>query len=389
VTHPIQYQAPLFRYLSLHPRLDLTVLFLSDISVREYHDPGFGVDVHWDVPLLDGYRYVFLTCLGRSDRLSFFRPFTCGLWRQLKDGCFDALWIHGYSHQALLRALVIAKFLGIKVLLRGESHLLGAKGGAVESRAKEAFLPRLFKAIDGFLAIGTLNRNYYLHYGVAPKKIFMMPYAVDNEFFRTHAEESRPQREQFRRDLGLEPGRPVILYASKFQARKRPNDLLEAYIRLSPDSKREPRPYLLMVGDGELRPRMEQRVHEVGWSSIRFLGFKNQTQLPRYYDLCDIFVLPSEHEPWGLVVNEVMNAGKPVIVSDRVGAGPDLVRDGENGFVVAVGDVRALTDRICRLSSRPEIAAAMGMKSHQSISNWDFHADLNGLLGTLEAAWSQ
>src|SRR5438105_3017857 len=122
VSHPIQYQAPLFRYLSAHPALDLTVFFLSDISVHEYRDRGFGVGVHWDVPLLEGYRYAFLPSVGRSDLLSFSQPLTHGLRRHLEAGRFDALWVHGYAHQALLRAVVIAKALGIKVLLRGESH---------------------------------------------------------------------------------------------------------------------------------------------------------------------------------------------------------------------------------------------------------------------------
>jgi glycosyltransferase involved in cell wall biosynthesis len=140
-----------------------------------------------------------------------------------------------------------------------------------------------------------------------------------------------------------------------------------------------------MVGDGELRPKLEARVRELGWSSVRLPGFKNQTELPRYYDLCDVFVLPSEREPWGLVINEVMNAGKPVIVSDRVGAGPDLVRDGQNGFVVPVGDIDALADRLDVLTRSPETALKMGAKSRERIASWDFEADLRGLLAALEA----
>jgi glycosyltransferase involved in cell wall biosynthesis len=385
VSHPIQYQAPLFRYLSSHFGIDLTVFFLSDISVRKYQDPGFGADIRWDVPLLDGYSHVFLPCVGARDRLSWWCPLTYGLRRHLKAGRFDVLWVHGYAHQALLRAAVIAKGLGIKVLLRGESHLRGEQQGSMKLRVKESLLPRLFELIDGFLAIGTLNREYYLHYGVPADLIFMTPYAVDNAFFRTHAEQARPRREELRRELGLARGQPVILYASKFQSRKRANDLLEAYIRLSPDETKEPRPYLLMVGDGELRPKLEARVRELGWSSVRLPGFKNQTELPRYYDLCDVFVLPSEREPWGLVINEVMNAGKPVIVSDRVGAGPDLVRDGQNGFVVPVGDIDALADRLDVLTRSPETALKMGAKSRERIASWDFEADLRGLLAALEA----
>jgi glycosyltransferase involved in cell wall biosynthesis len=117
---------------------------------------------------------------------------------------------------------------------------------------------------------------------------------------------------------------------------------------------------------------------------VKFLGFRNQTELPRFYDLADLFVLPSAREPWGLVVNEAMNAAKPVIVSDRVGAGPDLVRDGSNGFVVPVGEVGALTDRLRALTSDPGLCRAMGHESAKRIRNWDFQSDLEGLRAALD-----
>lgn len=383
VSHPIQYQAPMLRHIAAHPRIDLTVFFLSDHSVRQFEDPGFGVPVRWDVPLLDGYRHVFLPALGGKNRLSFWRPFVYGLRRQLKAEQFDALWLHGYAHQANLWALAVAKRLGIKVLLRGESHLKSQSASSTMLFVKNLVLPRLFKSVDAFLAIGSLNRDYYLHYGVSKDRIFAMPYAVDNAFFQKKIDEARPNREALRSDLDLQPGRPIILYVSKFKRRKRAGDLLEAYIRLSPDGVHEPKPYLLFVGDGEERFALERRVKQLGWNSVRFLGFKNQTELPQYYDLCDVFVLPSENEPWGLVVNEVMNAGKPVIVSDQVGAGADLVKDGETGFVVPVGDVARLADCLRRLTSDPELAWKMGNQSQKRISEWGFEADLQGLLEAL------
>jgi glycosyltransferase involved in cell wall biosynthesis len=254
----------------------------------------------------------------------------------------------------------------------------------VKRGLKKLLLPTLFRLIDGFLAIGTLNREYYVHYGVPHHKIFMMPYAVDNAFFQNRAREARMCREQLRAELGLEPGRPVILYASKLQRRKRPGDLLEAYVKLSPNGTMEPRPYLLFVGDGEERHRLEQRVRGLGWRSILFLGFKNQSELPRYYDLCDVFVLPSEREQWGLVVNEAMNAARPVVVSDQVGCAPDLVRDGLNGFVFPVGDVAALAERLRRLTEEPELARQMGEESLRIIEKWSFDADIAGLLEALD-----
>jgi len=114
--------------------------------------------------------------------------------------------------------------------------------------------------------------------------------------------------------------------------RKRPSDLLDAYVCVSPDSQSEPRLYFLYAGDGEMRRELEGKAATTGWKSIRFLGFLNQSELPAYYDLCDAFVMPTVFEPWGFVVNEVLNAGKPVIGSDQVGCRPDLVCDGVNGL---------------------------------------------------------
>lgn len=162
-----------------------------------------------------------------------------------------------------------------------------------------------------------------------------MPYAVDNQMFQARSRAAAEKREQFRRELGLEPDRRVVLFTAKLTPVKAPEDLLEAYKQawswergaaphpsgghLLPSAEKEgkagsAKPYLLFVGDGPLRGELEAQAGAMKGADVRFLGFKNQGELPAFYDLCDVFVLPSIHEPWGLVVNEVMNAAKPVIV---------------------------------------------------------------------------
>ncbi|MGH7949770.1 MAG: glycosyltransferase family 4 protein [Candidatus Binataceae bacterium] len=383
--HPIQYQAPLFRHLARNPALELTVFFLSSHGAEQHDDPGFGVRFNWDVPLLGGYRHEFLPCVGRRDALSFWQPYSYGLTSRLRAGGYDALWVNGYAHQAALRAIAAARRNGLKVLMRGESHLASHPRSPARAVAKGLVLRPLFRAIDAFLAIGALNRDYYIHYGADAHRVFMTPYSVDNVFFRSRAELAHVKREEFRRELGLESGRPVVLYASKLEQRKRPEDLLEAFIRLSANAGVEPRAYLLYVGDGERRAELEKRVGGLDWQSVRFLGFKNQTELPSYYDLCDVLVLPSEFEPWGLVVNEVMNAGKAVIVSDRVGAGRELVADRENGFVFPARDVSALTGRLRQLIDDPRLTKLMGDRSLTRITAWNFDATERGLLDALAA----
>lgn len=385
VSHPIQYQAPLLRYIVANTEIELTAFFLSDFSVRGYKDEGFGTTVQWDVPLLEGYPSQVLPALGDNQRLTPLRPFVYGLSRFLKAGRFDALWLHGYAHQANLRALLVAKSLGMKVFLRTDSQLASSTSHPLKGWVKARLLRRLFKSVDGFLVAGALNRDYFRHYGVPDSKMFLLPFAVDNDFFQRQADLARSGRERLRAALGLSPGRPIILFASKFLRRKRAGELLEAYRRLSPDGTAEPHPYLLFVGDGEQKAEVEAEALRLGWSSVRLLGFKNQTELPPLLDLCDVFVLPADSEPWGLIVNEVMNAAKPVIVTDEVGAAPDLVHEGENGYVVPVGDIAALASRLRAITEDPDKARRMGERSLEIIQGWGFKENVVGLRQALEA----
>jgi glycosyltransferase involved in cell wall biosynthesis len=379
VTHPIQYQAPLLRRIAAEPGIDLTVFFCSDFSLKSYLDPCFGKVIAWDVPLTGGYRHEILPALGRQDRLSFWRPFNYGLARRLSKANFDVLWVHGYNRWFHWFAMAWAKLRGLKVLVRDEATLISASRHGLKRLAKRLFFFILRTLGDGFLAIGTLNAEYYQSYGIAPERIFRVPYAVDNRFFRDKAKEGYREREHLRQELGLEAGRPVILYASKLSQVKRGADLLEAYLKMSPDPDREPHPYLLFIGDGDQRQILEARASTVNWSSIKFLGFKNQTELPKYYDLCDVLVLPSVFEPWGLVINEVMNAGRAVVVSDQVGCGPDLVKPGENGYVFKTGDIEGLRQALTNIVSDPQKCQALGQKSLEIIDNWGIEEDVTGL----------
>jgi glycosyltransferase involved in cell wall biosynthesis len=386
VTHPIQYQVPLLRRLSKEPGIALDVFFCSDMSVRGFRDPGFGTWVEWDTPLTGGYSHEVLPAFGSRDTIDFWRPFNHGLLSRLREGGYDVIWIHGYARMFHWWALCAARVLGIPVLIRDEATAISAARGPLRRWAKRVFMWALRHAAFGFLTIGTLNREYYQAYGVSNDRMWEVPYAVDNDFFRDGCAKASHRRGAFRQEMGLASGRPVILYASKLTARKRPYDLLAAYEGLSRDGSSEPNPYLLFVGDGEQRSRLEDRSRALGWSSVRFLGFRKQSELPALYDLCDVFVLPSVDEPWGLVVNEVMVAGRPVIVSDEVGCARDLVRSGCNGCVYPARDIGALTGCLeeC-LRYRPRLDA-MGAASREIVSRWDFEADVVGLIHAFRAA---
>jgi len=386
VSHPIQYQAPLLKRLSQDPNIHLQVLFCSDLSVRKFHDLEFGKHIQWDIPLLDGYSYEFLPTLNKAIPLSFFRPLVTGLTQNLQAKNFDVLWIHGWGYLTNILAIHVARQLGIKVLIRGEAGIhLERNRGWIKKSFRKLFLRWLVSHTDAFLSIGSWNRDFYLAHGVSSSRIFCMPYAVDNEYFQTQSKLAHRNRELLRSQLGCAYGRPIILYASKMTKRKRANDLLEAYIRLSPDGEAEPIPYLLFVGDGEMKGELEKRGSKLPWESIKYLGFKNQSELPALFDLCDVFVLPSTYEPWGLVINEVMNAGKAVIVSDQVGCAPDLIRHKENGYVYQAGNVEDLKNGLEYVLASGSRLQAMGQKSLETINGWGLEQDVQGLHYALHA----
>jgi glycosyltransferase involved in cell wall biosynthesis len=380
VSHPIQYQAPLLRRIALESDIDLQVFFFSDLSVRGYSDKGFGgVTVKWDIPLLDGYSHEFLPGFRKKDTFSFASPLNYGILDRLQHGAFDAVWVHGYHTANCLQAIFAARMLRIPVILRAESQLNDHIRSRTTLLAKRLFFPILKRAVHCVMPIGTPNATYWREYLGEDIPMYGMPYVVDNDFFSGRSSEAAAGREALRRELEIEPGRPIFLFASKLQTRKRCIDLVDAFLKLSPAQGIDPPAYLLIIGDGEERAAIEQRIRESGLSSIRMLGFRNQSELPRFFDLCDVFILPSIHEPWGLIVNEVMSAGRAVVVSDDVGCQADLVQNEVNGFTFPKQNIGALSAVLRRFVDDPSLAQKMGRQSRRIIARFSFDESVHGL----------
>jgi glycosyltransferase involved in cell wall biosynthesis len=331
LSHPIQYQEPLLRRIAAEPGIDLTVYYSSDFSTRQYYDRGFGREVEWEIPLLSGYKYKILPRVPGTKNIYSARPPSTGYLRAFLRAKHDVVWVHGYHTANALHALIAAKLIGAKTLVRTDSTLLDRERSPAKQRARRIFFSGLRRLVDGVLPVGIRNAEYWRAMLGADVPQFTLPYAVDNGWFAERAAAAAQTREELRAELGLAPGRKVILFAAKLIERKRCIDLIEAYarafgsafagLRALPQIKA---PYLLIVGDGAEAERLKQRAAEIDADGIRFAGFRSQPEMPRFYDLCDVFCLPSVHEPWGLAINEVMACGKPVIVSDEVGCQPDL-----------------------------------------------------------------
>jgi glycosyltransferase involved in cell wall biosynthesis len=358
-THPIQYQAPWFRALAAAPSLEFVVAFAYLPPARE-QGVGFGVPFEWDVPLLDGYRWLALDLRSRRPRLdAFWSLRVAGLDAFVAGERPDAVLVTGWNSVALLQALAASRRRRVPALVRGESNDLRPRRPAVRWLQR-----RLLARFDAALAIGAANREFLRARGVPAARIFDAPYFVDNGRFATAAEGERPRGDAHCRAWELEPDRFVFLFAGKLIGKKRPRDLLDAFAR-SP-ALRE-RAQLLVVGDGELREALVTRA-AAERLPVRFAGFLNQSEIPRAYAVSDALVLPSDAgETWGLVVNEAMACGLSAIVSDLVGCGPDLVTPGETGWIHPCGDVAALAAAMEEAAADPQRSRRMGEAARDRI----------------------
>lgn len=381
-SHPIQYQAPLFRALAARPEIELEVCFYSRWGVEQHVDPQFGVPVAWDIPLLDGYRSRFLYNLGLDDGprrcLSLFNP---GAVPLCFSNNFDVVWIQGWALATNWLVWLSTVISGKPLLIRGESNALEEPKGA-KGAAKRTILRILFSRVSGFLAIGRLNEKFYSSYGISEDRIFPVPYSVDNGFFIRQAGELLLQRHSLRRAYGIDQELPVVLFTGKLISKKRPLDLIRAFA----DAQAHAPSSLALVGDGELRQDLESYVAARAIPRVHFLGFRNQSEIGKLYALADLFVLPSSSEPWGLSVNEAMCFGLPVIVSDQVGSGYDLVRPGVNGYVYPNGDDAALSSCILQALASSEQLAAMGSESRKIIDRWNIERSVDGIVRAVQAS---
>lgn len=368
-THPIQYFAPLYADLNRAEDFSITALYLSDYSIRGASDRGFGQDIKWDVDLLAGYAARFVRGTARrGEPAGFFSVVAPELWQEVRHGAFDALVVHGHTPAAMLVAAAAAKMARIPIFLRCETHL-GLPRSPIKNLLRRLLIGTCYRRLDGVLAIGSANREFHRTIGVPERLIFDMPYAVDNHRFITGAQLAASERKELRAGLGVHDSRPIVLFAAKFQHRKRPDDLLRAAARLNREGVVF---HLAMVGSGEMETELHGLARHLGLSNAHFAGFVNQAALPRVYGACDVFVLPSENESWGLAINEAMCARLPIVASSEIGCVPDLVHDGRNGHTFSAGNVDELTKALQPLLIGPELRRRMGEASGNIIARWGY-----------------
>jgi len=373
---PIPHLCKFFQCLAARAEIDLKVYFFSDVGIGSTRDQVFLGDMKWDTDLLSGYQHRFFrnysSWPGMQRITGLLRP---SLLRELNRE-YDAVWVHGWGPTTYL-PLVTSFARRIPVLLYSDKNV-NEKEGWWRHNFHNLLLPKLFPRVAAFLVIGQRNAVFYRSLGVPEEKMFLTPLAVDNAFFRQEACRLQPKREALRQKYGIPLKATVILYVGRLSPEKGVLDLLPAFAELSGDSA-----HLILVGDGPQRAALETYVGSHKLQRIHFAGFQNYSQVPSFYALSDVFVLPSRAEAWGVVINQAMNFGLPIVASQVGGAIADLVENGRNGLLFEPGDVAQLAGHLSRLIEDPELRRQMGEESARRIAVCDFERGVEGVLAAL------
>jgi glycosyltransferase involved in cell wall biosynthesis len=345
-SHPIQYYAPLYRELARH--IDLTVFYAHRATPEQQAVAGFGTAFDWDVDLLGGYQHAFLRNVAVDPGAHhFWGCDTPDIGERLATERFDALLSIGWHLKSHWQGIRVAKQQGISVLVRGDSHLDTPRGW-IKLWVKRRAYPTLLRVFDAALYVGRRNRDYYEHYRYPTQRLFFSPHCVDTARFAAGATEVA--RAELRSRLGIGMEQKVALFAGKLVDFKRPLDVIEAAAIVRQQSSAI---HVVVAGSGHLEAEMRACAAQRN-VPLDILGFQNQSKMSAAYSAADVLVLPSTgRETWGLVCNEALASGRPIIISDAVGCAPDLAADGRVGRTFPAGDVGALAGALAETFASP------------------------------------
>ena len=366
ISHPTQHFVPLYKELASYEGIDLKVFYLAENGVQGAHDADFGLDVKWDTPMLEGYEYEFVEPGRVLTDFGFWSVDSPRLNEMLANFNADWLWVHGYAQRANWRA-ILAKKKYVKSIYTSDSNawITPHKSAAfyIKQAIKYLGVRLFFKHINIFLAISPANHEYLLRYGVPDKKIVKTSFPIDIQ--RLHdARQSlqtppQTQLQKLKDSLNLTEREKIIVTVSKLTMRKRVADIVESLSRLKDSSV-----HLIVVGSGECSEQLSNQVEQLNLSQrVHLVGFVNQSELPKYLALSDVFVFASENEPYGAVVSEALPFSLPVVIARKIGAIGASAIDGVNALIFNVGDVEDLTQKLDMLLSNHETMQSMSKQS--------------------------
>jgi glycosyltransferase involved in cell wall biosynthesis len=348
------YRIPVFNALAQHDGVELHVIFLAENDPTEREWLVYKDEICFSYQVLPSWR----RRLGRHNFL-----LNRGAETALRRARPDFVVCGGYNYVASWQSMAWARRNRVPFGLWAESTTRDFRS---RHTLIEFLKTRFLRSCNAFVVPGKSSVEYLRHYGVPPEMIFTAPNAVDTQFFAQRASVIREDTVSHREALQLPPR--FFLFAGRLVQEKGVFDLIRAYGALAPELRKEIG--LVFVGEGPARSQLLQRAAKVSPGSIQLKGFAQRELLPAYYALADAFVFPTHTDPWGLVVNEAMSCGLPVISSGAAGCVADLIESGCNGRVFSTGDVGQLTSAMDELARDAELRSLMGQRSRERIAQY-------------------
>ena len=358
------YRIPVFNALALRTEIDLHVIFLAenDPSLRQWR--VYKSEIKFQYQVLTSWR----RRIGRYNVL--INP---GVLKALNTIGPDVVMCGGYNYLASWEAGYWASWHRVPLLLWSESTGLDRRRG---HRLVELMKARFLTLCQAFVVPGISAMQYLKSLGIPEERIHTAPNAVDTGLFAGLAEDARQTESQ--KHIGHPLPLRYFLYVGRLVQGKGVFDLLEAYARLDPAIRASVG--LVFVGDGVDASDLQARASQVTPGMIHFAGFVHREDLPEFYAKADALIFPTHSDTWGLVVNEAMSCGLPVIASSVAGCVADLVRDCWNGYVVISGDPSQLAAAMSRIAVNPRMRKEMAARSRERIKSYSPAAWAEGMV---------
>ena len=366
---PTPYRSPLLDRVGALDEVDLTVIY----AARTVAGRSWSVQPLHRAIFLDG-----VTVPGLRGALRHDYPVTPGIWRVLREARPDVVVVSGWSTFAAQASIAWCQARSVPYVLLVESHDAGPKPGWRRT-IKQAIVPRIVERAASVLVVGSLARESVEALGADPVRVRVFANTVDVAAYGGRAERLAGRRPELREVLGLTDGDVAVLTVARIAPEKGVGTLVRAAAGAG-----GAQPVLVVVGDGPERGGLEALAGSLGVRAT-FTGDRPWEAVVEAYAACDVFALLSEHEPWGVVVNEAAACGLRLVLSDRVGAARDLLRDGENGFLVPAGDPAAAARALRRLTDR-ELRLRMGARSRELVRGFGYAPSVENLLAAVREA---
>lgn len=373
--HLIPYQIPLYRLLANKKNLNSKVYFLDRMASKPFFNKEFNTTIYWDVDMLSGYDYEFLTNFTFNKNKAIIKRINFGIFTKFLLNKYDAVIITGYDTISSFIALLCAKVTKTKILFRTEAFIKTNQNKSILGRIKKILLPYILKNVDIIFYSCKSNKDYFIQFCKDEDKYKPLYCSVDNDFFIKIKNKIKNDKYNQRKKIGIKDDDICILYIGRLTKRKNPEIILKAIKKINNKKLK-----VIFVGDGHLKKQMIDFVEINNLKEqIFFTGFKTSSKICKYLNMSDIFILPSFYDPTPKVINEASLFSLPIIATDGVGLTKDFIKNNINGYVIESDNLNQLVTSIEKLYDRDR-RIRFGNLNYEKALEWSPEQNIESII---------